>query len=114
MKTAWAGLSLSRASAGSTHTTRSTSGYSRPYMVNVPGSNVPMSKSLSSAQATTVFRDLSVVSPNATHSVSGTAQPVSSSNSRRAAVASSSPFLTRPFTTDQEPRSFCSNQGPPG
>jgi hypothetical protein len=40
--------------------------------------------------------------------------PVSSSNSRRAAVKKSSPASTSRFGTDQAPKSFLRHSGPPG
>lgn len=106
MKTVCAGLSLVRASVGSSHSTRSISGYSLPWRRKVPGEKSARSNECSTAQATTTFLDLRTVSPSGTHGWRGATHPVSSSNSRAAARSSGSPGLTSPLITDHHPESL--------
>src|SRR5262249_6681504 len=78
-------------------------------LLNAERSNAP-----STAQACTSLPRGCLNTPSAVNGPVGGACPVSSSNSRLAAVNASSPSSNRPFGIDHAPSSFFAQNGPPG
>src|SRR4051794_29981100 len=111
-----------RARSRSHHSTRSTSGNSASFpdrgghcMLNIPGTTVAGSRSLSAAHTDRRLPDGCFASPRGTResSPTGNGTPSSSSHSRTAASRGCSGSTYSPFGTDQAPSSFPVQNGPP-